>query len=103
MVYFFMLQTKFVLGSDLIDLNETLNEALSNIKSENINIKYELDKILAIIEYEIEEAYKGRICCDCAFWDDHGNNESLNGFCTMTGKRMRFNCHACPKFKDLRE
>lgn len=97
-----MLQTKFVLGSDLIDLNETLNEALSNIKSENINIKYELDKILAIIEYEIEEAYKGRLCCDCAYWDDIGNS-SLANFCTITGKKMRFNCHACPKFKDLRE
>ena len=97
-----MLQVKFVIGYDLMDLNESLNEALSKIKSENVSIKYELNNTLAIIEYEVQEAYKERLCCECAYWDDSGNSESLNGFCTMTGKRMRFNCHACPNYKDIR-
>lgn len=98
-----MLQTKFVFGTDLPDLNGRLNEALSEIKSENIQVKYETDKKLAIIEFEIYEAYKDHICCECAYWDDSGSHQSLSGFCTLTGKRMRFSCHACPQFKDVRD
>ena len=102
-----MIQVKFIYGTDFQDLNESLNEALgreplSELNSEQVSINYELDKLIIAIEYEIQEEYKGRLCCDCAYWDDRGNNESLNGFCTISGKRMRFNCSACKKFRDLR-
>lgn len=98
-----MLQVKFIYGTDLPDLNEALNKALSDIDSESKpNIKYELNNLMALIEYELHEEYKERLCCECALWDDQGKNDSLNGFCTLTGKRVRFNCRACKRYQDVR-
>lgn len=103
MVYFFMLQTKFVQGINLTDLNERLNQALSEITSKEPSIKYFLEDNLAIIEYQTNEAYKNSLCSECALWDDQGKTTSLVGFCTITGKRTRYNCRACRKFHDERE
>ena len=97
-----MIKTKFIEGTDRDDLERKLNQALEQIESEP-KIKYFESRWMAVIEETIEEAYKKRLCCECAFWDDQGNSESLNAFCTMTGKRMRFNCKACRRFKDLRD
>lgn len=97
-----MLQVKFVYGKDMPDLNENLNKTLSEITSEKTDIKYELNQLMAIIEYEVYEAYKDRLCCECAFWDDDGKSSTLACFCTMTGKRMRYNCHACAQYRDIR-
>lgn len=97
-----MLQVKFVYGDNMPDLNEKLNKALSEIKSEKPEVKYEFDQLLAIIEYELYEVYKDRLCCECAYWDDDGKSSTLVCFCTMNGKRMRYNCHACSQYKDRR-
>lgn len=101
-VYFFMLQTKFVYGTDLVDLNQSLNKALSEINSEKVNVQYFLDKYIAIIEYGIEEEYKKEICCDCAYWDDSHNTNNLIGLCQLCGKRKRFSDKACPSYLDKR-
>jgi len=97
-----MLQTKFVKGTDITDLNEKLNRALSETTSEKTEVKYFLDDFLAIIEYELHEVYKDRYCSECAYWDGESDRSSLACFCTMTGKRMRYNCHACVQYKDIR-
>lgn len=103
-----MIQVKFIYGRDFQDLNENLNKALlceplSELNSEQISINYELAKqMMILVEYELQEAHKERLCCECALWDDMGKTESLSGFCTITGNRMRFNCSACKKFKDIR-
>lgn len=97
-----MLQTKFVLGVDVPDLEQSLNAALTKIASENIKVNYFLDNLTAIVEYEVLEAYKQRLCCECSFWDDGGATSSLSGFCTMTGKRLRYNCKACSHYTDVR-
>ena len=97
-----MIKIKIVEGFSAEDLTRKLNEALREIESEP-KITYYESKWAAVIEQAVEEAYKDRLCCDCIYWDDKGNNQSLNGFCTLTGKRMRFNCRACKQFKDLRD
>ena len=97
-----MLQTKFVYGTDLVDLNQSLNKALSEINSEKVNVQYFLDKYIAIIEYGIEEEYKNEICCDCAHWDGSHNTNNLYGLCQLCGKRKRFSDKACPSYLDKR-
>ena len=98
-----MLQVKFIYGTDLADLNESLNKALSTTESETKpDIKYDFNKIIAVIEYETHEAYKDRLCCDCTFWDDSVGNSDLIGMCQMCGKRKRFNDKACPRYEDIR-
>ena len=97
-----MLQVKFISGNSLEDLSENLNKALSSIQSEKTEISYDTPNHQAIIQYETYEAYKDRLCCECAHWDDDGKSSTLICFCTMTGKRMRYNCHACPSYKDVR-
>lgn len=97
-----MLQIKICQGFSYDDLTQKVNEALSEIKSENVSVKYlPNDKYAVSIEYEIEEEYKSRLCCDCAYWEDDGH--SLANFCTLNGKRVRYNCRACTKYKDLRK
>lgn len=98
-----MLQIKFVQGVDMPDLERSTNEALSKIKSENVEVNCDMDRFLAIIKYDLYEVYKDHICCECMYWDDSGSHQSITGFCTLTGKRMRFSCHACPQFKDVRD
>ena len=96
-----MLKTKFISGHDMEDLERKLNRALEDIE-EKPNIRYYESSWVAVIEMEIVPEYVGRLCCDCAFWDDTGNS-SLSCFCTQNGKRMRYYCRACKLFKDLRD
>lgn len=95
-----MLQTKFISGDDMAELEKNLNDALREIDGEP-NVRYFENSWIAVIETKIIPEYEGRLCCDCQFWDDVGN-QSLSNFCTITGKRTRFNCQACRQFKDLR-
>ena len=97
-----MLKTKFIEGDDRQDLERKLNAALEEIEGKP-RIQYFESKWLAVIEHEIEEAYQKRLCSECALWDDQGKTTSLVGFCTITGKRTRYNCRACREFHDERE
>ena len=95
-----MLKTKFIEGEDRQDLEQKLNKALEEIDG-SPKIQYFENRWMAVIEYQEKPEYEGRLCCDCKFWDDDGR--SLANFCTMTGKRTRYNCKACKQFKDLRD
>ncbi|MBQ1571415.1 MAG: hypothetical protein IIZ78_09845 [Clostridiales bacterium] len=96
-----MLKTKFIEGDDRQDLERKLNAALEEIEGKP-RIQYFESKWLAVIEHEIEEAYQKRLCSECAHWEDTGNGTLVN-FCTQDGKRKRYNCKACPMYKDLRD
>ena len=103
MVYFFMLQTKLIQGTDLPDLFGNLNLFLSQVQSdEKPTIHYQLNDLIIIVEYETNAAYKNAICCECQLWDDSGSSQSLIGFCQLCGQRKRFNCKACSSYKDVR-
>lgn len=98
-----MYQVKYVFGIDMPDLIDRLNRALSDIKAtEKPNIIYDRERVEAIIEYETEEEYKKRLCCECQHWDDSNGTSDVSGFCQLTGHRKRFNCNACESYKDIR-
>lgn len=94
-----MLQTRAIFGTDLPDLFETLNNELTKIDSEKVEIKYFLDNLTIVIEFE--ESYN-RLCCECQHWDSSNGTSDVNGFCQLSGNRKRFNCRACKNYKDIR-
>ena len=96
-----MLQVKFVLGCDALDLTESLNRTLSNMEEEIADIKFVDSKTAAII-FKVAEEYLDRLCCDCSFWDDSNSTSNLIGLCQFCGKRKRFNDKACRSYKDIR-
>lgn len=96
-----MLQTRFISGDDMSDLERNLNDALRSVKGKP-TVKYFETSWTAVIETEIESEYEKRLCCECSLWDDGGSSSSLSGFCTMTGQRKRYNCRACEEYKDVR-
>lgn len=87
------------MGTDLPDLNRSLNEALSKI--ENPHINYFLDNLTAVIEYETVSL--NNICCECKFWDSTDSENDVVGICHKRGKRLRFNCRACDYYDDIRK
>lgn len=93
-----MLQTKFVMGTDLPDLNQSLNMALSQIKSDNVKINYFLDNLTAVVEYNTSEDYANRLCCECSEWEEIKTG-GMSGICHACGKKKRFSCRACESFK----
>ena len=100
-----MLQVKILREVEIDDLNKAINDFLATIKSEDFkDIKYEVTSVprIAIIQYEVTEAYANRKCYDCKYWDDGGDTSSTSGFCTECGGRRRFNCNACKAFVDVR-
>ena len=100
-----MLQVKILQEHEVTDLNKSINDFLATIKTEDVkDIKYELSDfpLIAIIQYEVKEAYTNRKCYDCKYWDDGGDTSSTSGFCIECGGHRRFNCNACKAFKDVR-
>jgi len=95
-----MLQTKFILGTDVPDLERSVNDFLSTLSTESV-CKYFPDNCLVVVEYQIHEEYKVSLCCECSLWDSQ-NRSNLFGFCQLTGDRKRFSCKACPSYKDIR-
>lgn len=99
-----MLQIKLVEGKDSTELNNNTNEFLATIQSEAVkDITVDVPNMTAIIQYILEEKWKGHLCCDCQHWDDGGSLESVTGLCQECGGRRRFNNKSCPQFKDVRE
>ena len=102
-----MLQVKILQGTEVADLNKSINDFLATIKSEDVrDIKFGLTAenipLIAIIQYEITEAFVNRKCYDCKYWDDGGSTSAVSGLCHECGQRRRFNCDACSMFKDAR-
>lgn len=98
-----MLKTKFVKAPDVFLLETELNEELSKIAADEVNIKYFIDECMAVIEFKAEQEYSKRFCSECAHWDDDGSSSSLSCFCTQDGKRKRYNHKACSEYKDIRD
>ena len=94
-----MLQIKFVEGKDIQTLENNVNEFLASLTSEVKDIKTENG--MATILYEVFEAWKNRMCCECQYWDD-GGEPTTSGICHECGQRRRFNTRACKCFKDVR-
>ena len=99
-----MLQVKIVQECEVADLNKSINDFLATIKSEDVrgDIKVDMSQKIAIIQYEVKEAFANRKCYDCKYWDDGGSTSSVSGLCHECGQRRRFNCDACSMFKDAR-
>ena len=93
------MQVKFIQGYNTATLEKNLNEFLGTL-SDNPTIKYDLNELVAIVEYE--EARKGAICCECRFWDDSNSQDGLIGMCQRCGGRKRFSDKACGKYEDVR-
>ena len=103
-----MLQVKILQENKVSDLNNSINDFLATIKTEDVkDIKFGLTAenfpLIAIIQYEVKETFADRKCYDCKYWDDGGDTSSTSGFCIECGGRRRFNCNACAAFKDVRE
>ena len=97
-----MIQIKTVFFKSICELDDSANAFLSTIDSDAFrSIKVEEEKGFAVIIYESKEAWKNAMCCDCQYWDDHGET-STSGLCHELGQRRRFNCKACKRFKDVR-
>lgn len=97
-----MLQIKIITVTHLSELDTTVNEFLATLDDEAVkDIKTDIEKGTATIQYAIKEAWKDMMCCDCAYWDD-GGEPVTSGLCQECGSRRRFNCKACSHFKDVR-
>ena len=95
-----MLQIKFVQGKDLLTLETSVNVFLASLSSDEIkDIKRE--EWLVTILYERKDAWVGKLCCDCKYWDDGGETTPM-GLCQECGKHRRFDCKACDRYKDIR-
>ena len=100
-----MLQVKILQEVEVTSLNESVNKFLAEIKSEEVkDIQFDLNDIpaIAIIQYEVTEAWVNEKCYDCKYWDDGGDSSAVSGLCHECGGRRRFNCNACSHFKDIR-
>lgn len=91
------MQVKLVLGTDYQDLQDSLNRFLDSLSDNEPRIKYNLDKMVAIVEYE--SVRKKALCCECQHWADEGG---LVAFCTMCGKRKRYDGKPCNHYLDVR-
>ena len=97
-----MVQIKLIQSKDIEALNASVNEFLAFVDSEEVsNIEFYFKELVAVIQYEKKEQWKGRLCCDCKYWDD-GGETSTSGLCHERGQRRRFNNPSCKCFKDVR-
>ena len=89
-----------VAGRNLVD---DLNDFLATLKSEDVRkTVYDQFPQFIVVEYEKREAWAGKMCAECQYWDDSGSSDAVVGLCQECGGRKRFNCKACSRFKDIR-
>ena len=96
-----MLQIKTFRGSEN-SIDDMVNEFLKNLKSEAVKDIDVRENGFAVIQFEIKDPWTDRICSECKYWDDGGSVDSVSGLCQERGGRLRFNCKACERFKDIR-
>ena len=96
-MYFFMLkQVKFIVGTSLTNLEDQVNNYLSDKDAES-NITYDFSKCIAVVE--TMKASTTNLCCECRHWDDKGDHQALMGECPILLKRKRYNDKACGKYE----
>ena len=97
-----MIQIKFIHANEIVALETATNEFLQTVETESVkDIKYDFEELVSIVQYELIEEWKDRMCCECRYWDD-GGETGTTGLCHEHGQRRRFNYKACKCFKDVR-
>ena len=96
-----MLKLEPITFKTVTDLKASVNEFLSQINSEDFR-SIDIKDGIVLILYEATEEWRNRMCSECKYWDDNGLSDSVSGICHECGKRKRFNCRACKKYKDIR-
>ena len=91
-------KVKFIVGANLCDLENQLNEHLRDIDADS-TITYDFEKYIAVIE--TKQICPTRLCCECQHWDDKGDHQALLGECPIKKKRVRYNDGACGQFKQF--
>ena len=94
------MRVKIIVGTDYADLQNQLNEYLAELDRTPAMVRYELDKLIAIVEHE-ERKVVSR-CCDCQFYDNSGDLRGAWGLCHRKGTRVKFNAEKCECFMDIR-
>ena len=94
------MQIRILLGTDLIDLQNAVNDFLKSINDEDPNIEIDFANISAVVRYHERDAK--RLCCDCIHFDGDSDTSSPMGLCQICGKRVRFNTKSCKDFNDIR-
>ena len=94
------MQVKIIKGNDFADIENNLNNFLNSLTEDPKEIKYDFERLLAIVEFN--KVDPNNLCCDCKFWDDGGKHDELIGLCQRCGGRKRFSDKCCNKFEDRR-
>lgn len=97
------MKVKFVIGTDLQDLQDSLNSYLNSIKETEVNVKYDLDRLIVIVEHDGCSKESVCRCCDCIFYDPSEDRRTPWGLCQRRGERTKFNRKSCGDFIDVRE
>lgn len=96
-----MRKVKFVTGISLEDLNANLNDYLSTLAENDVNIKYQLEDLLVIVEHgEVKQSVCR--CCDCQHYDPSEDHRGAWGLCHRKGIRTKFSSLSCGDFDDIR-
>ena len=95
-----MKQIRIIQNPVCSNLERGVNEALKSIDDDHPEIKYMLEEDTIVIEYE--EKITQLMCVDCQHFDHTVGVAKAFGLCQCRGERVRFTCHACEEFKDIR-
>ena len=90
-------QVKFIVGTDLNDLEELLNAHLLTMDTDT-SIHYDFEKCIAVIE--TKQMPPTHLCCECSHWNDHGEYNALLGDCHIVNKRRRYCDKSCVAWKE---
>lgn len=97
-----MQKVKFVIGTDLQDLQDSLNSYLDSIRGAEVNVKYDLDRLMVIVEQLGVAKSSVCRCCDCVFYDPSEDRKAPWGLCHRHGERVKFSNKKCNDFEDVR-
>ena len=89
-------EVKFIVGTNLIDLENQLNNYLCGVDADT-TITYDFEKSIAVVE--VKSVCAKSICAECKHWDDGGNNQALIGECRKCQLRKRYNDGSCSKYE----
>ena len=95
------MRVKILVGTDYGDLQNQLNDYLGKLGETPATVRYELDKMIAIVEHDNEKEVVCR-CCDCQSYDTSEDVRGAWGLCHRKGIRTKFNAKKCELFTDIR-